>query len=313
MIDMGRISRRAMMASVGTGGAATALAASRTVVPGLKPQPFRFCLNTGTLRGFKLPLDQQLPLIAKAGYQAVEPWVSELTDYTKAGRPLRDLRKRMADLGLTVESAIGFSKWIAEEEKVRAEGIEQLKREMDLLSQLGATRIAAPPAGATGEPEIHLKKAAERYRAILELGDSFGIVPLLELWGFSRNLGRLADVLSVLLECSHPKAGLIADVYHLYKGGSGFEGLRLLSAGYMPVFHLNDYPAQPEREKISDADRVFPGDGVAPLSSILNSLRASGGGQVLSLELFNRSYWQKDVRWVLATGIEKMKAAVRRP
>ena len=32
----------------------------------------------------------------------------------------------------------------------RKEGTEQLKREMDMMAQLGCKRIAAPPAGATG-------------------------------------------------------------------------------------------------------------------------------------------------------------------
>src|SRR5256885_13295695 len=52
--------------------------------------------------------------------------------------------------------------------------------------------------------------------------------------------------------------------------------------------HFNDYPAEPSREKIKDEHRIYPGDGVAPIDMILRTLKASGGGTVLSLELFNR-------------------------
>ena len=100
-------------------------------------------------------------------------------------------------------------------------------------------------------------------------------------------------------------------MYHLHKGGSGFGGLRLLSAAALPVFHMNDYPAKPPRATITDADRVYPGDGVAPLRQLLRDLRGLGFRGVLSLELFNRTYWKQDALAVARTGLEKMRAVVR--
>jgi sugar phosphate isomerase/epimerase len=41
---------------------------------------------------------------------------------------------------------------------------------------------------------------------------------------------------------------VLADVFHLYKGGSGFEGLRLLSGHAIQVIHLNDYPGNPHEQ-----------------------------------------------------------------
>jgi sugar phosphate isomerase/epimerase len=78
----------------------------------------------------------------------------------------------------------------------------------------------------------------------------------------------------------------------------------------MHCFHLNDYPATPPRETIRDADRVYPGDGVAPLPAMLKSLLATGFRGFLSLELFNPTYWQQDALTVARTGLEKMRAAV---
>src|SRR4029077_15835216 len=108
----------------------------------------------------------------------------------------------------------------------------------------------------------------------------------------------------------HPKACVLPDVYHLYKGGSGFQGLKLLSGTAVQVFHMNDYPAEPSRETISDAHRVYPGDGVAPLREMLRDLRQAGFNGYLSLELFNRDYWKRDALAVAKTGIEKMKIVV---
>ena len=49
--------------------------------------------------------------------------------------------------------------------------MENLKRDMDLVRQIGGTRIAAPPAGGTDQP-INLDRVAERYSAALEVGRS---------------------------------------------------------------------------------------------------------------------------------------------
>ena len=85
-----------------------------------------------------------------------------------------------------------------------------------------------------------------------------------------------------------------------------------MSDSALQVFHVNDYPATPPRDKMNDSDRVYPGDGIAPMSRILNSVGGHGRSIVLSLELFNRDYWKLDPLEVAKTGLAKMKAAVEK-
>lgn len=309
------ISRRKLLAGAGAVVAAVttnAITGKTAKAAAGAANPFTYCLNTSTIRGQKLPFDKEIEIAAKAGYKAIEPWVHKIHEYAGAGGNLKDLRKRIADLGLTVESAISFFQWIIDDDARRAKGFEQAKRDMDILAQIGAKRIAAPPAGATREPGLDLMKAAERYRALLELGDKFGVVPQIELWGSSKNLHRLGQCMFVVIESGHPKACFLPDVYHIYRGGSDFNGLKQLSAHAIQVFHLNDYPADPPRDRISDRDRVMPGDGIAPLTQILRDLCATGNRAVLSVELFNPDYWRQDPLAVAKTGIAKMKAAVNK-
>ena len=289
---------------------ATAASTSGSSAGVAHPGGFTLCLNTATLRGFKMALPDEIELAAKTGYKAIEPWLDKIHAHEKGGGSLKDIGKRIADLGLTVESAIGFAQFMADDDAIRAKGMEQAKIDMDVVAQIGGKRIAAPPAGANKEPGLDLLKAAERYRALLELGDKMGVVPELEFWGPSKNLRRLSEAVYVALECGHPKACVLADIFHLHKGGSGFEGLHLLSGVALPVMHMNDYPAQPLPEEIDDSFRVFPGDGVAPLNQVLRTLRANGAHTALSLELFNHEYWKRDPEWVARTGFEKMQALV---
>jgi len=310
-----KVSRRHVLvagsAAIGS-GVVSRLARAQQAGEVKTPQSaFVYCLNTSTVRGQKLPLVQELEIAAKVGYQAVEPWVSEIADYQKKGGTLPDLRKRIADLGLTIEDAIGFAEWIVNDDARREKGLEQAKRDMDMVAQIGGKRMAAPAAGAVNSTDITLPAIAERYRALLELGDQMGIVPMIEVWGFSKTLTKVSDAVYAAIESKHPKACVLTDVYHMYKGGSEADSLRLLSAQCIQMIHINDYPANPDRAKIADKDRVFPGDGIAPLPKILRDIRAMGGKCVLSLELFNQQYWKLDATVCAKTGLEKVKAAVQ--
>ncbi len=222
---------------------------------------------------------------------------------------MADLRKQIEDAGLTVDSAIGFASGLWTIRKRKA-GLEEAKRDMNTLREIGGIRIAAPPAGATDDPKLDLFAVAERYRALLELGDEMGVIPQLEVWGFSKNLSRLGETVFVCVEADHPKSCVLPDVYHIYKGGSGFSGLDLLSDSAIQVFHVNDYPAEPGRTEINDSHRVYPGDGIAPLSEILKMIGGRGREVTLSLELFNRDYWKQDPLEVARTGLQKMKSSV---
>ncbi len=312
-----KISRRQAATQAGVlvgaalvGAYQTTVAAESQTNPARASGGFLFCLNTATIRGQKLGIVKEIEVTAKAGYQAIEPWVAAIEAYQKEGGSLPDLKRRIADLGLTVESAIGFPQWIADDDAKRAQGLERAKFEMDLIAQIGGKRLAAPPTGATELPRLDLLKAADRYRVLLEAGDQIGVVPQLELWGFSKNLNRLGECACVAIETGHPKACVVADIYHLYKGGSDASGLRLLSKYAIPVLHVNDYPADPPREKIDDSYRVYPGDGVAPVTEILRAMHDKGGQTVLSLELFHRKYWEMDALEVARAGLEKVRAAV---
>jgi 2-keto-myo-inositol isomerase len=289
---------------------AAAVAARDSETPSAKP--FIFSLNTATIRGQKLGIVKEIEVVAKAGFDGFEPWVDTIDEYVKGGGKLGDLRKQIADAGLTVEGAIGFPEWIVDDESRRAKGMERAKREMDMVAQIGGKRFAAPPAGATDLPKLDPLKAAERYGKLLELGDQIGIVPQLELWGFSKNLNRLGECIWVAMETGHPKACVLPDIFHMYKGGSDYRGFRLLGPDAVQMLHMNDYPGEPPSEKIDDSYRIYPGDGTAPVVEILKSLRTNGGQKVLSLELFSRKYWAADPLEVAKTGLAKLKSVAEK-
>jgi sugar phosphate isomerase/epimerase len=301
--------RREWLAGTLAAGLAAAPAPAAEAAPA---EPFGYCLNTATIMGQKLPLAEQVEVAARAGYRGIEPWVRDLEAHVKGGGDLKDVAKRIRDRGLTVESAIGFAEWAVDDDARRRKGLEQARRDMSLVEQLGGKRIAAPPAGATDRADLNLFKVAGRYRELMEIGANLGVVPQVELWGFSRAIRRVGEALLVAVESGHPRACVLADVYHLYKGGSDFGWVRLVGPAALNVLHVNDYPATPPRETITDAQRVYPGDGVAPLAGFFRDLAAEGFRGMLSLEVFNREYWKQDALAVARTGLDKLREVVRK-
>lgn len=268
---------------------------------------FTYCLNMATIREHKLGFIKELQVASKAGFHSVEIWMDSLQSYLNNNGTLKEAKKYLDDVGLTVENNIGFAEWIVDDETRRKKGLEQMKKEMDMLAQIGCKRTAAPPIGATELLVLDLDIIAERFRAVLELGHQTGVMPQLEMWGFSKNLGRVSEVMYVALESGDPSAKILLDVFHLFKGGTPLNTLSFINPSVVDILHVNDYPANLSASVITDADRVYPGDGVAPLKSILQILGNRQKPLIISTEVFNKKYYAQDALTAAKTALAKMK------
>ena len=312
------LSRREVLAGASTAFAVALTTPTTIEAQGSQPagtrtrpanEPFGYCLNTSTIRGNNLDLVAEITAASKAGFHAIEPWVQEIDRYTADGGTLKDLGKRIADAGLTVEDAIAFNSVLDDDDTRRAASMEKLKVDMDKLAQIGGKHIALPPGNSRAA--VSLDNAARYYREALELGEKMGVQPLLELWGTHPVLGPLSHGIYTTVAAGRPDASLLLDVFHLYKSGTAFSALKQINGAALHVMHLNDYPQAADSSTLNDGNRIYPGDGVAPLRQILRDLRDNGFRGYFSLELFNKEYWGKSADENLKTAMEKIRATVR--
>ena len=243
-----------------------------------------------------------------SGLRCRQLWINELQRYAGEGNALSDLGKRIADLGLFVPNIIGLWGCMPASEQERAAALETVRRRLDIAAQVGAKCSAAMPA--PDRADMDLLWVAQRYRELLALGREFGVRVALEFVGFFKGISRLGQAVAIGIDANERDACVVADTFHLYRGGSGFNGIRHLNGDFIAVLHWNDAPASPPRQEQRDADRVYPGDGVLPLAQLLGDLRDIGYRGCLSLELFNRTYWKQDPLTVARTGIEKIRAVI---
>jgi len=273
------------------------------------PAPFRISLNVSTIRTYKLPVDQQIDVCGKAGFDGIELWVSDIQAYQEKGGSLAELATKLKDNRLVLENIIGFAQWASDDQDKRNVGFQQMQREMEMTAALGGKFIAAPLAGVN-RLESSLDDYAERYLHIIEAGKAIGVTPLLELWGAGA-LNKLAHAVYMIIATGHPDANLLLDFYHLYRGGNSFDSLNLINLAHLPLFHMNDYPPTPPREQLNDRDRVYPGDGICPFDQLIPMLYKGGFRGGFSVELFKDEYCRnKTVEEVLATTLEKTKRVI---
>ena len=96
------MNRRDWLTAAGAfAGATTALSSAPALAaPGDSATPLKvkFCLNTSTISGQKIPLSEEVTLAAEAGYDGIEPWLREIQAYVDGGGTEDNPRTALSDL-----------------------------------------------------------------------------------------------------------------------------------------------------------------------------------------------------------------------
>ncbi|RKP46750.1 sugar phosphate isomerase/epimerase [Cohnella endophytica] len=267
--------------------------------------PFRAALNASTLFPYRLGIRDQLQVAAEAGYKGIEIWMKDLQAYAEAGGSVHDLKRTASELGIEIANAISFIPWADDDAGLRSRGKRQTEEELSLLAELGCPSFAAPPLGTVDNAT--LDELAVRYAELCELAKGYGVAPILEFWGRAKKLSRLSEAAYVAKQSGVTGATLLLDPFHMYTGGSSVSDIAHLNGYRIGIVHANDYPASPARETISDADRLFPGEGIAPSSELARLLHAAGYEGFLSLELFAADYGGSSALEVAKRGLSAIK------
>jgi 2-keto-myo-inositol isomerase len=162
-----------------------------------------------------------------------------------------------------------------------------------------------PPGGLDGAL-IRMRTAAA-LRAMASAAGEFGVMLGFEFLGFPNcSVNTLAAAREVLAELDDPRVGLVVDAFHFHVGGSRVDDLEGMSGEQIFIVHLDDAEAG-DRSRLTDAQRLLPGEGVIPLRALLDGLQRCGYRGAYSLELFRPEYWQWDTADLARRGLESMR------
>ncbi|MDZ4859202.1 MAG: sugar phosphate isomerase/epimerase [Candidatus Hydrogenedentes bacterium] len=278
-----------------------------------KQSPWPVVLNASTIR--KSPGVDQTPALdkiriaAEAGYDGIELWMNDLEELEKNGNKLTDVAKEIKDRGLFVPNVIGLWDGMPPTQEEWEKSLTVTRDRMRMVSEVGSRHVAALPF--PDRENFDLRWGTDRYRDLLHIGrDDYNIAVTMEFIGFLKGLNRLGQACCIAIDCDEPTATVLPDTFHLYRGGSGFTGIKHLQPELIADFHWNDVPASPAQYELRDRDRVMPGDGILPLTQCLKDLHEIGYTGPLSLELFNEQYWALDPKETARIGLEKMRSNI---
>jgi 2-keto-myo-inositol isomerase len=263
-----------------------------------------FCLNTSTIR--PTPLLEKISIAGQVGYTAIEPWNDEITDYLNQGGTIAELNRALADAGLAVKSVIALSGWITATGAAYKRVLDDCRRRMEQAASLGSPYIVASPP----QEVVDLKLATERFAELLAIGSEIGVIPSMEFLGFVDGVKNVASAWAIASGTGDSRATIVADVFHMMRGGGSIDDLLTIPGDRLACFHINDLPAHPDPLTQKDEDRVMVGEGIADLPRVIANLRAIKYSGPLSLELFNRRLWAEDPKAVIERGLARIRSLV---
>jgi len=274
---------------------------------GLSPWPI--CIDTFTIR--PASLTEKIHIAHETGWDGLEIWESELREYEENGGDLKQLGQRIKDLGLQVPNVIALWNAFPQTNEAFENDLPTQRERMRQARDIGAEYIQVVGAPARPWQEFDLQQASQQYRRYIEIGiEDYNIKPAVMFLQFLPHIQRMGQASAIAIDADHPQAKIIPDVFHLYRGGTGFAGLKHIQGSFIAVFQINDVPADPPRDELEDEHRIFPGDGILPLDEALKDVYAGGFDGAVTLQLFNRELWERNLKDIAKEGHEKTVAVV---
>ncbi len=267
---------------------AAAVAARATVAAQGGKMVLAIHQNTSAGAGYRRSLEGW----SRAGIRHVEITAALLDEFLKTDS-LAAARRVLTDQGLTPVSAACGVQTLWEPNPGNAAALDDLKRRCEMFATLGLTRIYAPTGTMGKFTEADYKTGVENMRKAGEVARQFKMTMMAEFVRASSFISTLTTLLRMMREAAHPNLLPLVDFYHFWSGNNKLEDLDLLRTGEIGHVHFQDVPDIP-RELLDNTTRFIPGDGNAPLTTILRKLADKGYAGPLSVELFLPRFQQGD-------------------
>lgn len=253
----------------------------------------RLAINGATT--MKADLKTDIEAASQAGFEFIEIWAQKLRKFL--------VEHSTADLLelLTKNNLKPYSINSIEHITFRTqEDYEKIKAETHELSEI-AKKINCPyivvvpgkkPEGVT-LAEI-VEESAKVLNELADIAESHGVSLAFEFLGQADCSVQTLSLCNKIIErVGRKSVGNVLDTFHFYAGDSKFEDIDSLSADKLFIFHINDAEDLP-KDELTDAHRLYPGQGILPIKEIKTRLDKIGYDKVASIEIFRPEYWEQD-------------------
>jgi sugar phosphate isomerase/epimerase len=246
------------------------------------------CISQATT--LSTPFEADLSAYARAGWTAVELWLTKLETYLQSHSPAQ-ARELLEKERLMPAAAAAQGGLLLSRGPERSAHWDHFHRRLPILQELGVPVLIVVADFVHELTPDDYGRAASALAEAAETAGKFGVRLALEFQKGARFCASLDTTLALIAQCGAENLGVCFDVFHYYTGPSKFEDLAYLSRQNLAWVQLCDLAGTP-RELAGDADRIFPGEGDFQLGPILDHLGRLGYEGHASLEVLNPLLWQ---------------------
>jgi sugar phosphate isomerase/epimerase len=298
--------------------AAAAAGATRAwaLADGESKRKFTMDLSCGMI-GVKASPRESIALAKQYGFESVAPSVDYLAKLSDA--ELQEVLGELKAAGLTWGAA-GRSVDVRSDDAAFAEGLKEVAAWAKGAQRAEVTRAATwiSPRHDSLPYVSNFRHHATRIRAVAKVLDDHGLRLGLEYIGpktswSSRGypfIHTMAELKELIAETGQKNLGFLLDSWHWYTAGETADDLLTLGNHDVVSCHLNDAPANVERDQQIDSRRELPcATGVIDVKAFLGALVSIGYDGPICAEPFYQPLREMPRDKALETTATAMKKA----
>lgn len=257
-------------------------------------------------------LEDKIDIAIEAGYRAVELWHPDIVKFKDAGGSLSGLRAKMTAAGVRIPSMKVIQNTFTANDHERAMS-EYHPMLMDAF-HLGVESVVVKIVNDQHRgPVPDRKEMAKRYLRLIEFCMNCGVKASLEFMSLAPHYNSLEKAVELVKDVGHPDGRLVLDTFHLWRNGdANFDSFARsveaagLKGDMVSVVHFTDASKTVPQHKQTDGDRKMPGDGLLNLQRFATILGGIGFGGFVSLNVYDKSLWSKNLLEVATDGLYRM-------
>lgn len=250
------------------------------------------------------PFEDDVPAFARAGWPAVEVWLTKLETYLQL-HSLDEARAVFADNGIVAAGAATQGGLLLSTGDSRSAHWDHFRRRLEILQALGIGTLVISADFASDPTTDDFARAAGGLAEAGDLAGAHGVRLALEFQKTAKFCASLDTTLALIAQSEAKNVGVCLDLFHYYTGPSKFEDLAYLTPDNLAWVQVCDLSGVP-RELAGDADRILPGDGDFQIGPILEHLVRIGYGGCVSLEILNPQLWAVAAPAVADAGLRSL-------